>query len=594
MTNKGCALSDNVKVASPRLAPIPPQAQQRSTVAYKSLPTSLPYLILCILYFALLTWAKPNYGADPLGYADDAYRFTQHPSLANTRALWEFGHLIWRPLGALFMPVFEPLAARFPVQPNLVPLLVLITLSVLFTLMAVFLVYRITHLLSGSSTAGVIVSILFLISNAVLNYARSGYPYIPGLSMQLLAVSMIPTSFENTSRLWLRAFIIGCALAASICFWTPYLMTVPGIIAFSFLWKDKHPRAQRLRVSAQIGIVAFIAAGLVFGGAILLNHFRSSGEIFAWVRASSHGWSQSHRLIRLTTGLPRSLIVMGNHSLMLKRFYFHDPYARVSFGQALASLAWKPLLYTLAMAALVWTLAKSQPGRRLLMATLCCWIPLILFSVAIFEPGSDSRFLPGFALLFAALGFAATRIHWRHPTGWVLALFFGVTIVVNLASVSPSADATRSQNAERRLRALGNVWRPASTAVLLSFNDDGIFYFEAVAPFHPLNQFRFHFLDAIEPGTLRAAHFRQEFAGAVRQAWRDGGDVWISRRLIAARPLPEWSWVEGDASGVPWRVLSGYYRQFETDANIGGADGFLRIAQNQKNGQLLQKIEAKS
>ena len=573
-------------MASPRLAQIPAHTQQESA-AKQSIPTAAAYLILCILYFALLAWAKPNYGADPLSYAGDAYRFAQQHSLANTRAIWEFGHLIWRPLGVLLLPLFEPLASRFHVSPQLVPLMALITLSTLFTLAATLIVCHITRLLSGSNSAGVIVSILFLTSNAVLNYARSGYPYAPGLAMQLLAVSIIVTPFRRTSKLWLRALVAGGALAASVCFWAPYLVTVPGIIDLSFLWEEGRARAQRLRFSTQISIVAFIAVVLIFGAAVALNQFRSFSDLSTWVRESSHGWSQSHRLIRLATGLPRSLIAMGDQSLMLKRLYFHDPYAPVTLGQALASLIWKPLLYTLAIAALVWTLTKSQPGRNLLLGAFCCWIPLIFFSVAVFEPGSLSRFLPGFALLFASLGFLATRIHWRNPTTWALALFFSMMIVVNLAWVSPSAGAAQSQNAEDRLQALSRVWKPNSTAVLLSFNDDGIFYFEAVAPFHPLNQFHFHFLDAVEPGTLRAARFREEFASAVRETWRRGGDVWISRRLVAAKPSPDWGWVEGDAATVPWRTLSGFYRQFQTNASIGGADGFLRIAKNQSNWQLL-------
>jgi len=561
--------------------------QQESAAASQSLPTAVAYLLLCILYFALLAWAKPNYGADPLSYAGDAYRFAQQHSLANTRAIWEFGHLLWRPLGVLLLPFFEPLGYRFHVSPQLVPLMALITLSVLFTLAATLIVCHISRLLSGSNSAGVIVSILFLTTNAVLNYARSGYPYIPGLAMQLLAVSIIVTPFGHTSKLWLRALTAGGALAASVCFWAPYVVTVPGIIAFALLWEDGLTQAQRLRLSARICTVVFIAAGLVFGAAVALNHFRSLSEISTWVRQSSHGWSQSHKLIRLTTGLPRSLIAMGDQSLMLKRLYFHDPYAPVSWGQAFASIIGKPFLYVLAMAAWAWTLTKSRPGRNLLLGALCCWIPLILFSVAVFEPGSLSRFLPGFALLFASLSFAATRIHWRSPAGWALALFFGVMIVVNLTGVSPSAAAAQSQNAEGRLQALSRVWRPNSTAVLLSFNDDGIFYFEAVWPFHPLNHFHFHFLDAVEPGTLRAARFREEFASAVRETWRRGGDVWISRRLVAAKPSPDWGWVEGDAASVSWRTLSGFYRQFQTNASIGGADGFLRIAKNQSNWQLL-------
>jgi hypothetical protein len=544
-------------------------------------------VVLCLTCFLVMAWARPQYGADPMDYANVAFASMQRPGLVPTSEIWEFGHLVWRPLAVATTLLANPYASRWGIEPRLVPLAMMVALSAIFALLAVLLVYRIARLLHCSVPASLVVALLFLTTNSVLIYARSGYSYLPGVAMQLLAVSMILAPPAKRSRLWLRALGIGCALAASICFWTPYVVTVPGIIALAFLWEDGMERAERVRLAAHACLWTALATGFLFGGAILWNDFRSFGQIAQWVRESSHEWAQTHRLMRLATGLPRSFIAVQEESLLLKRLYFHDTYAPVSWLQVIAAVAWKPPLFALAMGALGWMLARTPAGRRLLVAGLWCWIPLIVFSVAVFEPGSPERFFPGFALLFAGLGYAAaTRVSWRDPPGGMLAVFFAIMLAVNLASVSTTAAEARHQNAEQRLTAMSKVAHTYTLVVLLSYRD-GIFSFRSVGWFHPLtrtlSRISVHFLDAIEPGTQRAPRFRQEFATAALNAWQRGGEVWISRRLVADRPRAEWDWVEGDSQTVRWRELTGFYRQFETDASTGGEDGFLHIPSNQAN-----------
>jgi hypothetical protein len=155
-------------------------------------------------------------------------------------------------------------------------------------------------------------------------------------------------------------------------------------------------------------------------------------------------------------------------------------------------------------------------------------------------------------------------------------------VALNLSSVAPAARKARDRNAMARLEAYSQVRKPNDVLVLLDFRDP-IFRFQNADPFHPFSQAVFRVLDAIEPGTLRGQRFRQVFAIEADSAWQHGGDVWISRRLIAERPLPDWDWVEGDTPDVGWQDLSGYYRQFATDAETGGRDGFLRIAASPEN-----------
>lgn len=547
--------------------------------------TLLAYTGLAAAFLGFLLWSQPEYGADPIGYANDALAFLQHPGPAQTRAVLEFGHLLWRPVavaGAALTPQWLISFTGF--DRNLVPLAWLVIVGVVFAFVGLLFVYRTARALTGSVIAGVIVSFALLLSNPFAIYLRSGYPYLTAAAMQMMAVSLI---IRGPKR-WpvrLRGLAIGCALAASVCLWAPYVVSVPGLVVFALVWNGDAPRRERMRLLFHAAAWSTCVVGVVFSTAILLNRFSSFGQIVQWIQNSSHAWAQTHRLVRLATGLPRSLISIQDQSVELKRIYFHDPYASTSLTHAFFAIAWKLVLYFLAMCALIWILARSGGGRRLLVGLACCWLPLIFFAVAVFEPGSPERFLPGFAVLFACLAYATGRSQWKDPASVVLIVFFAAAVVVNGISVSPAMAAIREQDATARLADFQKAWRPHSVGVLLSYRD-GIYHYLYVHPFGCLGQ-SFHFFAAIEPGTAREHRFREEFREVATEAWKQGGDVWISRRLVARRPLPAWQWVEGDVPGVGWVALSGYYRQFQTDSSIGGADGFLRIARTPSNESLI-------
>jgi hypothetical protein len=532
-------------------------------------------LTLAVLFLAL--WTRPQYDADALDYAAQAYAFLEHPGLAETRGILEFGHLLWRPLAVVATVLSRPLTVGWiHLEPHLAPLAALMALSVLFTWLGALLLYRIARVLSGSPSAGIAVVLLFLTANGVVLYIRSGFAYVPCIALELMAANLLvaPPSWLAV-RHRLRALLAGSALAASICVWTPGLFALPGLLVWAFLLE----RDRAFGIETVLWTV--LLTGWAFAAAILVSRFGSWRQISEWINQSSHEWAQTQKLARLATGLPRSLIAIQDEALLLKRLYFHDPYAPVSWMRILTGAAWKPPLFALAMGALGWILAKTAEGRRLLIANLCGWIPLIVFAVAVFEPGSPSRFCPAFALLFPALAYAARSISWRSAAHWVLALFFVAMVAVNLSYTSPVAWQARDRATLQRLEAYHRVWQPASVLVLLSPRDP-IWIFHRVYPFHPLGRIPFRFADAFEPANAHTPVFRQDFARQVLETWRAGGEVWISRRVMAERPQPEWEWVEGDSS-AHWRDLSAYYRQFATDAETGGEDGFLRVSASPEN-----------
>jgi len=545
-------------------------------------------VLLTLTFLVLASWICPTFGGDPLFYIEQALAFLHKHGLAETRTLLEFGHLLWRPIAAVGAEVWMPaITGKAGIEARLAPLVILITLSLAATLLSALLVFRIAKSLSGSIISATAVSLLFLVTYPVLTYMRSGYSYVPGLALQFVAVTLMlaPPAWLRTLRV--RGFLIGFALALSICLWTPYIVSVPGLIIFAFIWKnDEWPYSERMRLAGHTLLWTALITGAAFTFAILFNDFRSIGEIAQWISDSSHGWAQNHRLARLITGLPRSFIAVQDESLMLKRLFFRDPYAPVRWTQLLVTVAWKPPIFALGMGALGCILARTAAGRQLLIGTLCCWVSLVIFSVAVFEPSSPERFLPGFPLLFASLGYAAGRVSRTDFASWVLGAFLTLTAVVNLVSVAPGPANRHEENAAQRLSSFAKVCRPHSLLVLLSYADD-IFRFQSVKPFDPLNRLPYHSFPAMVPGTLDGLRFREEFAQAALYAWQKNGDVWISQRLLATRPSPSWGWVEGDSPGIKWNQLRDFYRQFQTDASTGGIDGFVRITPNEANRRLL-------
>ena len=544
--------------------------------------------LLALTFLLLASCIRPTFGGDPLFYTEQAIAYLHKHGIAETRAFLEFGHLLWRPIAAVGAEVWAPvITGKAGIEARLAPLVILITLSLAATLISALLVFRIAKALSGSIVNATVVSLLFLVTYPVLTYMRSGYSYLSGLALQFIALTLMLAPPAWLHKLRMRAFLIGSALALSICLWTPYIVSVPGLIIFAFIWKnDELPRSERMRLAGHALLWTALITGAAFTSAILFNDLRSIGEIGKWISDSSHGWAQNHRLVRLITGLPRSFIAIQDESLMLKRLFFHDPYAPVQWTQLLVTVAWKPPLFAAGMGALGWILAKTIPGRQLLLGTLCCWFSLIIFSVAVFEPSSPERFLPGFPLLFASLGYAAGRLSISNFASWVLSTFFTVMVVVNLASVAPGPANRHDEDAAQRLSSFAKVCRPNSILVLLSYADD-IFRFQSVKPFDPLNRLPYNSFPAMVPGTLNGLRFREEFAQAALHTWQKNGDVWISKRLLAPYPLPSWGWVEGDSPGIKWNQLRDFYRQFQTDASTAGIDRFVRITPNEANRRLL-------
>jgi hypothetical protein len=104
---------------------------------------------------------------------------------------------------------------------------------------------------------------------------------------------------------------------------------------------------------------------------------------------------------------------------------------------------------------------------------------------------------------------------------------------------------------------------------------------------HPLdlrlrpNHFRVR--SAVAAGTTQVKTWQRDFGDTALESWRNGNEVWISKRLRAATPKPEWRWVEGENGVLWWKDIRDYFSSFETDRDTPGEDGFLRVPNSPVN-----------
>jgi hypothetical protein len=68
--------------------------------------------------------------------------------------------------------------------------------------------------------------------------------------------------------------------------------------------------------------------------------------------------------------------------------------------------------------------------------------------------------------------------------------------------------------------------------------------------------------------------------------------VFVSRRVFAQRPRPEWDWVEGADTRVSWAHVYEFFAQLETGQAVGGEDGFVLLPRTPKNEQFLTQVAA--
>jgi hypothetical protein len=501
---------------------------------------------------------------------------------------WDFGHLLWRPGGWLAFRALRPLAA-LAVGPDARAEVTwtLIALSWVAGAACVLLMHSLALRLSGrSARVAAVTTLAFVFAQGFLNYVHAGCAYVPGLAFLLLSLRLALGGEESGGRGWPRAVWVGLAAALAVCTWLPYVLAVPGVLSAPLFVRGAERR--EWMTSLRAGLVFGAATGAAYAAVCARLGIFTVAQLSAWIAASSHG-NDVKGLTRAVFGLARSFVNMGNDGTLFKRYLLHDPFNPVSLWALLSLSLWKLALFYLFLAALAVSALRDEESRRVLGVALYGSIPVFAFAV-LFDGGAVERYLPLYPFVFLALA-ACLRSRRAHTALKCLALLFvAVSFLTNVSAMSARSLSRKQAEAAARIAGVQPRLAPHSLVYAANWQDD-IVNFSRSFPFHSLNRGGQLHVDAlVTPGTTQAGTWREDFAARSLAAWREGGDVWVSNRVLSARPRADWNWVEGDDPRVSWPDFADFFSRLESDESVGGEDGFMRLARTDPNETFLRSL----
>jgi hypothetical protein len=522
-------------------------------------------------------------------------------------SLWEFGHLLWRPAGVAAFPLLSPLARR-SVGADLIPGagFVLVVLNWLSGLLSVVLMHALLRRVCDTRWIVHVVTLVFIFTQAFLNYTQTGCSYVPGLAFLLLGLFLLVRDGERPERPLRTALLSGLALAVSVGLWVPYLWAVPAATLAPLLlygwkspggWKSQEEWKSRegwksqkqLRLSLYAALAFGLFTGVLFIAVAVGIGIYSVGGFREWVLASSHHLVQNRGLPQVVFGLARSFISMGSDNVGFKRYLLQDPYSPVSLFDLFRLSLWKLAFFYLFLAAIFVNLWRSTFGRRLLLLLVVSGLPVLGFALA-WQGTVMERYLPWFPFLFPALAYSlSNRRAFRLGRAVTLAFMLAL-VLINFAAMRKTVLERREEATAVRVRELQPLVKPLGIVLV---GKDELENFVRDYPFNPVNHHNDLRVYSFLPlGMPKLGEWREDVARRAFKAWREGGDVFVSRRVFAERPRAEWEWVEGADPRVRWAEVYEFFSQLETGQALGGEDGFVLLPRTPKNEQFLDRFAA--
>jgi hypothetical protein len=533
---------------------------------------------LTLTVLALVAATRPLFVGDAPFYESE---IVQALRTGNLGALFEAGHLLWRPFGLLNTRFVLAMAPGS--DPRFAAHLGLLIPNYVAGLFTALLFYRIARAVSAPEGFAAIIALALAASNAFLNYAASGSAYVAGLLPLSAACLLLLTCNGRYGAARIAA--AGACASVAILLWLPFITVLPGLLAIPIVYSEEPGKRAAIRsgllAALQIGAVAAGLAGAVYVAAFFARGFSTPADFRAWLMESKHGWHQSSNLVRFVFGLPRGFLALGNDGIAFKRYLWHDPYAAVTLGELLRT-AVAPLalfyLFLAAVAAGLWRGRHWRPGVVLGAAAA----PVFVFAVFLFEPGSPERYLPLYPFLAAAVPLGIAGAGGRSAR-------FAMVGVLAAASLS-LAWKQSVWNVERQDRPLVDALsavRPAldeHSQLWVLVLPDPVISFAGRRPFHPLNLPRpVPARVLVAAGTENAAHWGRDFSAASLHALDEHGADWISAEFLEPRPRRDGSWTEGDIRGVRWRDIQAFFSRLEYARRIPGPSGFAMLADTPGN-----------
>lgn len=546
-----------------------------------------PYGVVLIAYILATRFTDAYFMGDTWIYVSDMLKAK---SLGAN--FWDFGHALWRPFGWLVSGLFYPLDPLGIGEDRRAHVtFTLLGINWVAGLISALLVHALASRFSNRRWVAYFITAVFLSSNAILNYAQTAQPYVPGISLLLLGLYILVRDGETPSDSRRTALWAGTALAGGVCLWVPLVLSIPVMFVCPlFLFgSDK----SRLRLALQTGLVFALVVTFVYASMIINLGIHDMAGLTAWIGAATHGVlpdSPLKAIQRMVFAFARNFIHMGNDGRLFKQYIVHDVFNPVSLPELFRFALWKLIIFYLFLLSLVINLLSSTLGRRTLALLLLNALPVAVFAVFLFESGSIDRYLPLFPVLFLTLSVALGGDTSPPGTRYIALLFLVAATISNVSAMSTMVLNRQQEQVVARIRDLEPLLRPESRVVTINQQDE-VYAFNQNFPFNPIN--RAGHLDAdilVDPGTTQIVRWQQIFSTKTLSLWDRGGDVWITKRVLHQRPGPEWNWVEGDDPRLSWTDIYAFFSRIEMGQSVGGQDGFVLVSPSPQNRRFLSRV----
>jgi Dolichyl-phosphate-mannose-protein mannosyltransferase len=534
--------------------------------------------MLVALYLLLTYWTMAWYMGDTADYVDS---ILVHEA-GQDYHFWEFGHLVWSPLGWVVYRAIHPIAALFYSEPRLQATSALILLSWTAGLTTVLLLFATARRFATRTWPAVASASLLLFSHAFLNYSQTASSYVPGLAFLMLAFYLLLVPAGCPHMRWWIPWLAGSALAGAVLLWFTYLFAVPAALLAPFLLPADRPRA-RLVATACLSCVVFIGAAY----ASVLIHLRifDVAGLRHWISSSGHG-IQFGGVARMVFGLGGSFFYMGNDAMLVKRFLRHDPFNPVALDSLLRLSLWKlPLFYATTVSSLLALFRGRNTAMPLLLAVNA--VPVLAFA-SFWNGAAIERYFPLYGTFFLAVAISldAVKPRWHR----ILVLVFVATLAItNINALSRRNQVKQQAVSVDRIGELLPVMKPRSRIVLSHWQDE-LINFNRAFPFHPINRGPLRLYALWNLNTESMKTWKRDFASTALSTWDSGSDVWVSKRVLQQRPKASWYWVEGDDGSVSWRDLPRFFAPWDRGNGIGGEDGFFLLPDSDDNRELATRL----
>lgn len=549
------------------------------------------FLAISFVFLLLYTATVQDTPGDTRDYITDVLNYSHNRGTAPAMMRWEFGHLLWRPLGYAGWRLTAPVTSVwFHNNPVIEIAAVFWAINFISGFCLVFIVLAIVNRLGIKHWTAFAITSSVLFSSAVLNYIHSGTSYIPGLVLQLAGLWFVLKAVQDDRNRISNAVCSGLALALACALWFPYFFGIPAVFIAALVLPPPATAQMRSERSALALSGYVLAATAVFGIAFFaagaaLAHIASVSQLYDWIWSSGHGISAHQRLLRFPTGFARTFFYLGDEGIMIKRLVFRDLYAPVNWAVVAGGL-WKIVLVFLTFGTVLAMLARNRNTRWTLVIALGGIVPTLLFALLLFETSSAERYLPMFAGLVTAVcvlvrdGFALRSVK------YLLILFASAMVTVNLYAYAGALRLEANQST-KRFELVATQIRQGGVAMILSVRDPLSEYLDR-EPFNPEDQPNaLPLYEIIGVHVPELGSWKADSSCRILRAWDTGANAVLSKRLLASKPNPEWGWVENDDPSVRWVDVRDFFRQFDIATDVGDADGFIRIARSLRNQKIL-------